>query len=447
MSNEPLHVEPRERLGSLDAYRGLIMLLMVSGGFGFTQVAGQLPDSGFWQWLGFQFSHVPWQVDEMMPGGDRLIGLLGLDINHIPWPTCTPWDLIQPSFMFMVGVSMPFSYARRTERGHSWFQSFRHAVVRSFILVALGVFLSSAGSRQTQTNFVFPNVLCQIGLGYTFLFLFWGRGRILQILGLIAILAGYWYWFYTYPTPGPDFDYASVGVGENVTIYSGLFAHWNMNANAAAGFDQWFLNLFPRAQAFKFNAGGYQTLNFIPSLATMLLGLMAGGLLYRQDLEKASKFRRLVLAGVLCVAAGTAAGYYLCPNVKRIWTPSWAVFSAGWAFLMLAAFYWIVDIKEHRRWTFPFVVVGMNSIAMYVMAQLMKPFTWKNLNTHFGWILDRLQTAFSGPLEWLRGALPSGFSERLFDGVYMPIFHQVAVLFALWVVCWWLYRQRLFVRI
>jgi predicted acyltransferase len=365
---------------------------MASSGLGFVAVARKT-DSAVWDFLAYQFDHVPW------------IG-------------CSFWDLIQPSFMFMVGVAMPYSFAKRRERGDSELSLFLHVLGRSLILILLGVFLSSNGAR--ETNFTFVNVLTQIGLGYTFLYLLLGRGVAVQLTAVAAILAGYWYVFFNHPLPGSEFDPAAVGLPKDWEQMTGLFAHWNKNANFAADFDVWFLNLFPRAQPFRFNSGGYQTLNFVPSLATMILGLMAGELL-RGPRDAWQKARVLIGAGALCLVLGPVAGGTICPVVKRIWTPSWTLFSAGWTFWMLAAFYWIIDLRGHRAWAFPLVVVGMNSIAMYCMAQLIRPWTARTLKTHFG--------------------------QGIFDGTYGPISESVAVLFVLWLACWWMYRSRIFIRI
>ena len=96
-----------------------------------------------------------------------------------------------------------------------------------------------------------------------------------------AVLVGYWLWFALFPLPPADLDYRSVGLPETGGYLSGFFAHWEMNTNAAAHFDRWLLNLLPAYadKPFEYNPGGYQTLNFIPSMATMLFGLMAGELL------------------------------------------------------------------------------------------------------------------------------------------------------------------------
>src|SRR5207248_1217152 len=137
--------------------------------------------------------------------------------------------------------------------------------------------------------------------------------------------------------------------------------HWDKSTNFASAVDRRFLNLFQREEPFRFSVGGYQTLNFIPSLATMIFGLLAGVLL-RSDRSPSRKIQRLLIAG----AAGLTLGWIFdftgaCPIVKRIWTPAWALFAGGWSCWALAALYAIVDVARLRRWTFPFVVVGMNS--------------------------------------------------------------------------------------
>ena len=236
------------RLVSLDAYRGLIMLFMASGGLGLAQVAKQHPDSRAWQWLAYHTSHAAW-----VGGG--------------------AWDMIQPSFMFMVGMAVPFSLARRASEGQTATIRLLHAVWRAAVLVALGVFLASNGKKQPE--YIFVNVLAQIGLGYVFLVALAGRGWKVQSAAMAAIAAASWAAFAWHPLPGPEVDLAGLGVTAELAreaVLPGFFAHWNMNTNVAADFDRWFLNLFPRETPFVFNAGGYQTLNCIPSLITMILG-------------------------------------------------------------------------------------------------------------------------------------------------------------------------------
>jgi predicted acyltransferase len=388
----PSRSEKPARLVSLDAYRGFIMLAMASSGLAIPRVAAQhFRDSPVWQFFAGQLEHVPW------------IG-------------CSFWDLIQPSFMFMVGVALPYSCASRKARGDSDARMFVHVAYRSLVLILLGVFLSSNWDQ--HTNYTFVNVLTQIGLGYTFVYLLLGRGLRVQLLALAVILVGYWLAFALYPLTDPGFDRAILlAQGQELP---GFFAHWSKNTNIAADADFWLLNLFPRPDLFLFNNGGYQTLNFVPSLATMILGLIAGERL-RGKRGAWDNFTWLVAAGSVCIIVGWVAGQTVCPLVKRIWTPSWAVYSAGWTFWLLAAFFGVIDLAGYRRWAFPFVVVGMNSIAMYCMAQLLKPWVSNTFKIHLG--------------------------RDIFAGTYGPIMEASAFLLVLWLVCLWLYRRGIFLRV
>jgi len=385
------------RLTSLDAYRGFVMLLMASEGLGITQVARTFKESGFWQFLSYQTDHVQW-------GG------------------CSLWDLIQPSFMFMVGVAMPYSLASRQAKGQPFGQMFLHALWRGLVLVFLGIFLRSVG--RDQTNFTFEDVLTQIGLGYPLLFLLgWTKPKF-QAGAAISILLLYWLAFALYPLPGPEFDYQKVGVSATWPHLHGFAAHWDKNTNFAAAFDQWFLNLFSRPKPFVFNGGGYLTLSFVPSLATMIFGLLAGGLL-RSPEPAANKFWKLIGASAMGLLLGWALDASgLCPSVKRIWTPSWALFSGGWTCLLLAAFYGVIDIKGYAGWSFPLLVVGMNSIAMYCMAHLFERFIRDSFKIHLG------RRVF-----------------EVFGTAYAPITERAAILLVLWLVCLWLYKRKIFLRI
>jgi predicted acyltransferase len=319
--------------------------------------------------------------------------------------------------------------------------------VRSLVLIALAVFLSSNGSHYKHTNFSFVNVLAQIGLGYMVVFLLVDRSPRMQLAAALLILAGYWLWFATYPLPSPGFDRKALGIPENLSPFTGFFAHWNMNTNAAAAFDRWFLNLFPRTanEPFVYNEGGYATLNFVPSIATMIFGLMAGALV-RSARPAFAKLQALAFAGAICLAMGIALDTSVCPIVKRIWTPSWTIYSTGWALLQLAFFYGLTDVAGYRRWAFPLVVVGVNSIAVYMMSQLLKPFIASTLRTHLGTSWTALAKS-PGVDGWVFEHTGMHLDPHLFGGVYGPIFQSASVLFVLWMACFWMYRQRIFVKI
>ena len=382
---------------SLDAYRGAIMLLMASSGLGLGAVAAFHRHSAIWQFLGEQS-------------------------DHAAWAGCHLWDLIQPAFMFMVGVALPWSVANRRARGQSFGAMFVHALGRSLVLVLLGVFFSSVGSSQTVWSF--NNVLTQIGLGYPILFLLsFTRPRI-QWLAAFAILFGYWLLFALHPIPPPNFDWRTVGIGPFWTHVSGFAAHWEKSANFAAWFDDFFLNLFPRERLFTFSPGGYQTLNFYPSVATMTFGLLAGGLL-RSPRPLPQKVLRLVLFGLAGLIVGQAiACAGLCPIVKRIWSPAWAIYSGGWVTLFLAAFVVVVDWVGWKRWTFPLVVVGLNPITLYCLWQVTPGFIIDSFKIHLG------QHVF-----------------EFFGEAYTRMIEHLAVLLVLWLIILWMWRKKIFIRI
>ncbi len=384
------------------------MLLMASGGFGIVQMAAAHPGS-IWEFIKPQFAHQTWQG-------------------------CSLWDLIQPSFMFMVGVAVPFSYAKRREHGQSFFGMAWHALTRSVLLVALGVLLAThAGDKHTV--FLFTNVLAQIGLGYFLLFLFSRMGWEYMISAIILILAGYTWFFIEHPLPS-SLDLAAIAgmKGTEQAILPGFAGHWDIHTNAAAAFDRWFLNLLPREQAYQYTSGGYQTLNFIPALATMLGGAVTGDFLMRSLKTERGRCSTLLVTGILLVVAGTALDfkilpvvgaqldqYTLLPVVKRIWTPSWTILSGGWVLILLSVFYWLVEVLGMRRLVYPLVVVGMNSIVIYLLHSLCA-----------GWINDNLHKH-----------LP----ETAFPAYWAPVIESCSVLFVLWLICWWLYKQKAFIKL
>jgi predicted acyltransferase len=157
----------------------------------------------------------------------------------------------------------------------------------------------------------------------------------------------------------------------------------------------------------------------------MILGLLAGGVL-RSERTPQQKISWLVVAGALSMAAGWALGITgICPVVKRIWTPSWVLFSGGWCFWLLAAWYAVIDVAGWKAWAFPLIVIGMNSIAAYCMTHgSFEHFVSDNLKTHLG------SKAF-----------------EVFGATYQPLVHGFAVMLVSWLILLWMYRRRIFLRI
>ena len=370
----------------------------------------QYLDYATWQpRLAFNFDHTVWQSD-------------------FDWIGVSFWDLLQPAFMFIVGVAMPFSYARRAAAGDGPFRRTIHAVFRALVLVLLGVFLSSNGLQ--ETNWTFVNVLSQIGLGYVFAYAVMAWPPVLdpvagvradpgRLLGMVLQL---------HATGGLQLCGGGSRPGRD---HGGQLRALVQNANVAHDFDVWFLNKFPRPanKPFEYNDGGYQTLNFIPAIGTILLGVFCGQLLL-SDRRWWQKFFLLVIGGGVCLGLGVLAGQYACPIVKRIWTPSWVLFSGAWVIWGLAAFYLLFDLCRLRWIAWPLVVVGVNSLVFYLMGQLIRPWAERTMQTHFGVLWADL----IGP-KWL--------ADDMFGRMVGPI----SALILFWLIALWLYSKKYFVRV
>ncbi len=340
---------------SIDAYRGFVMLLMMAEVLRLSALARAYP-------------------------GNPILDFLAFHQSHVPWVGCSLHDLIQPSFSFLVGVALPFSLAKRESLGASWAATLRHAAWRSFVLIALGIFLRSTNSP--QTNFTFEDTLTQIGLGYFFLVLASRLSPRALWIFIAALLLAYWAAWAQHP------------------------GQWTKPENLGSAFDRWFLNLFPRPQPFLENRGGYVTLSFIPTLGTMLLGLVAG-----RQLRNGQTVQEMARLGTLILAIGLLFHFLgVCPIVKRIWTPTWTLASGGACFLLLSLF---------RLLPAPYflLVIGANSIAAYLIAHLWDGFFASSIQIHLGWLL---------PSPFLIGPL---------------------VLALEWLCLHWMYQRKLFLKI
>jgi heparan-alpha-glucosaminide N-acetyltransferase len=386
---------PTSRLASVDVYRGFVMFLMMAEVLRLAAVATALPDNPVWRFLAEQQTHVE-------------------------WTGCSLHDLIQPSFSFLVGVSLPYSLAARRARGQSILRMTLHAFWRAFLLVWIGIILRSF--YHDVPDYGFMDTLCQIGLGYGFLFLLGLRPVRDQWIAFVTIVLGYWLFFALGSASEPLNVKPAWAAEHGLT---GFEAHWNKNANAASPFDVWFLNQFPRERHFDFNPGGYQVLNFIPTLATMILGLIAGGVL-KSERSRWGKAAWLAAAGLLALGLGYLWGHSgYGPIVKRIWTPSWVLFSGGWAFLILSALYIVIDLLGWKGWAFPLLVIGMNSIAAYCLADsFVRPELLKMVPRHLG-----------------KGSL------AVFGPEYVPFVQGAIVLALLWLILFWMYQRKVFLRV
>lgn len=387
-----------KRIASIDIYRGFVMFLMMAEVWRLSDVSQALPESKFWSFLAFHQSHVPW------------VG-------------CSLHDLIQPSFTFLVGVVLPFSIISRSKKGQSKSRIYFHVFKRALILILLGIFLRSMHSDMTQWRF--DDTLTQIGLGYPFLFLI-GNSSFKKIgFYLVIILIGYWLFFALYPLPGANFDYELMGISKDWEHQlSGFAAHWNKNTNAGHAFDLWFMNLFPRENTFYYYSGGYLTLSFIPTLGTMLLGLVAGKFVMKSE-SPIQLMKTLFKIGIPLILVGIFLHFMgINPIVKRIWTPAWVLFSGGICFSFLAGFTYLVDILNFKKSFFWLKVIGMNSIAAYVIAHVADSFIDHTFQIHFG----------------------KNYANIL--GVsYQSLVSGSLILLIEWLLMRWMYRKEIFIKI
>ncbi|MBK9169650.1 MAG: hypothetical protein IPM24_19615 [Bryobacterales bacterium] len=350
---------PPARYLALDAYRGFIMITLCASGFGFPK----LKDHPSFAWIVAQFEHVPWEGAVF-------------------------WDLIQPAFMFMVGVAMPFALARRMSEGAAFSELFRHVGIRAVKLIVLSQILISISGNALQFQLI--NVLSQIAFTYFFAFLIMQLPFQRQAIAAGAILAGYWALFALFP---------------------GSEGAFSRTDNIGAVIDRWWLG--------RNYSGHYVTINFVTSTVTTLFGVWTGMLL-RTDRTLEAKIRILAIA----MAAAFASGLLLSlwnPLVKRLWTPSFTLYSTGWVLLMLLVFVWMAEVRGWRRPMFPLVVVGMNSIFIYSLSMLLK-----------GWI-DRSLAVFTFRFEFL--------------GTIAPVAQACAVLAVMWWACYWLYQRKIFFKL
>jgi predicted acyltransferase len=362
-------ITPQSRLMSLDFFRGLTMFLLIAES---TRIYDLL-------------------VAPELNG--TLISAIGTQFHHHPWNGLRFWDLIQPFFMFIVGVAMPFSIGKRWERGESWAATFRHALQRSFLLLLFGWALYCIGPG--RITFELWNVLAQLSFTYLVAFLMMRKSSRVQLAFTFALLLITELAYRLWPVPGfnepfvPDHNFGS------------------------------YVDLLLMG---KLSGGHWVAFNAVPTTAHTMWGVLAGQLL-RSERTPGQKIKILVTAGLTGVIVGYALNP-VTPIIKRICTSSFVIVSGGWCLLALAFSYWLVDVKKFQRWPRFFVYVGMNSLLIYLftetggaewVAKIAKPFTMGI----FGWA----------------GELPA------------RIVTSLTVWGLLWYICYWLYKRKVFVKI
>lgn len=358
-----------ERILSVDFFRGITMFLLIGE---FSELFGRLTDHYF---------------------DGTIVYFIGNQLHHHPWNGLRFWDLIQPFFMFIVGVSMPFSFTKRWNRGDTWKQTLNHALKRSFWLFFFGWALYCIGPG--NVGFRLTNVLAQLSVTYLIAFLMMRKAVKWQLLLSFGLILFTYLLYQFWPVEGYNQPYVAdhnFGTWFDVTITGQM------------------------------NSGHWVAFNAIPTTAHTIWGVVAGMVLMK-EWTPVKKVQILLVAGLIGIVVGLALDPWI-PIIKRTCTPSFVLASGGWALVALAVSFWLIDVIRLRKGIQFFVVVGMNPLFIYLFAhvggnelltKIYKPF----VPLFFDW---------GGPLA-------------------IGIVVSLLVWFSLWYLCYFLYKQKIFIRI
>jgi predicted acyltransferase len=369
---------PQGRLASLDAFRGATIAGMIL-----------VNNPGSW-------SHIYPQL------------------GHAEWDGWTFTDWIFPFFLFIVGVAMMYSFAKRKEQGADTRKLMLTVVRRSAIIFALGIFLNGFPFFDFSTIRI-PGVLQRIAVCYliaSFIALRWDmRGQVYWTIGL---LVSYWVAMMLIPVPG-------IGAG---SLAKG--------ANLAAYIDSMVLNGHMWSVTKTWDPEGI--LSTVPAIATTLLGVLTGAWL-RSDRSREDKTGWMFVAGMGLLLLGAILDMWM-PINKNLWTSSYTIFMAGWALVCLATFYWLIDVKGYQRWAKPFVIYGMNAIAVFVLSGIVAR------------ILTLIKVA--GP-DGTETTLKNAIFQSVFLSIASPINASLmfAIVFVLvmYVFVWFMWKRGWFLKV
>jgi len=347
--------------------------------------------------------------------GDEAAGYWPL--RHAPWNGWTPADLIFPSFIFLMGVSIVLSFSARLDRGESRRQIALHAAKRSLILFAIGVFLNGAPEFHLATwrieGVVQRIAICYFVAGILFL---WTDTRGVVIAAVVCLL-GYWALMRLVPVPG-------IGVpGRDIPF---LAPDRNLN--------DWIDRALFSGRLYNHTRDPEGVLSTIPAIATALTGVLSGVWL-RSERSSRAKATGLLAMGAVGLTVGAIWSHWF-PINKNLWTSSFVVYTAGFALVFLSLLYWIIEIRGFRgRWTMAFLVFGMNAIVAYCLDELL----WAPL------YYDHLRAADGSVITWQQ--FLNGQFLRFASPANASMLFAVATLLFCWALMWLLYSRRIFMKI
>lgn len=361
-----------KRLISLDVMRGAIMILLAAESCLLYQSLSNLalPDAG--RLAVSQFFHHPWN---------------GLRF----------WDLVQPAFMLMAGAALYLSYYYKKQKGKSWRQNFPHVLLRCFKLFVCGVALHCVYAGRLVWELW--NVLTQLSITtlIAYLIIRWTAWQQILFSIFLLLLTELLYRFVS--VPGYTEPFVS---GKN-------FGNW---------MDMVLMG--------KLNSDGWVAINFLPTAAHTIWGVLAGRLIISNK-PSGHKINALCIAATICLVFGYGLDVSgITPIIKRISTSSFVLASGGWVLLMLAALYWIADVKGWNRYAWIFTVVGMNAIFIYLFFE----------TVGLQWLNGAVGIFVKGPLSMI------GMHENI-----AAVFSAIVTLLAEWSLCYWLFNRKIFFKL
>ena len=364
-----------QRLASLDALRGFDMLFIMGGERIVTALA-ELTGAGCLTWAATQMHHMEWNGFHF-------------------------YDMIFPLFLFIAGVSMPYSFANRLSKGVSRGKIYRHMFRRMIILVVFGI-IYNGFLEFDWGNIRYASVLGRIGLGWFFaaLIVFNAKPRWWPIW-FGGILLFYWGIMMLVPVPG---------YGAGVLTQEG----------SLAGYVD---RLLLPGKLFLGNHDPEGILSTIPAVSTALLGAITGNFLRMPDRQvpRIKKAMWIGIAGGISLLIGWSWGQVF-PINKNLWTSSFVMYAGGWSLLLLALFYLIIDVWNRKGWAFFFIVIGMNSITIYM--------------------LQRGIINFHSTRDFFFGGLINSFS-----GSWQSLISALGYTTVCWVFLYILYRKKIFLKV
>jgi predicted acyltransferase len=339
-------ITPTQRLYSLDALRGFDM---------------------FWIMGAEEIVHSLSKIT-----GSPFMEVLSNQLTHPDWHGFHFYDLIFPLFLFMAGVATPYSLGKEIEKGKSKNQLLVRVIKRGLILALLGVIYNNGLELRPISEIRFGSVLARIGLAYMFANIIYlytkQRG---QIIWFCSLLIGYWFLLLFNSAPGyPAGDLT-------------------MEGNFASYLDR----LIMPGKLYLGIHDPEGLTSTIPAIGTALLGIYAGNLLKNSPLTMQRKALQLLVMGIVSLILAQVWNLAF-PINKNLWSSSFVLHVGGWSLILLALFYYIIDVQGYKKWAFFFSIIGMNSILIYMSGQFINwSYTTKAIFPWlFQWVGDPINT-------------------------------------------------------